>query len=276
MYLLCLNVSSGSAVVIAHYTYVQTYEYFIVDVYCLECFVFDSFEGSFLFASGNCFIHWSRSCHVLRDSSNWPLLIGSGVSTELKSGQSESFPDFFELEQKKEGLSFLVTDTVMACVWHKHCQHDSYNPEVAQLEQGKEPWNILGGRRNSYNMWTWEKTPSIMHKMNFLKILNDRFNLISSWISFSSLPVFVPVYLCTHAYLGQGCFSARLTWAIPSHSCFCWSQRKAEGTLPQQDWDKGTLPYFGQCLTTFILMTLVFYFPQNKMAESSGALFCGK
>lgn len=112
MYLLCLNVSSGSGVVIAHYIYVQTYEYFIVDVYRLECFVFDSFEGSFPLALGNCFIHWSRSCHVLRDSSSWPLLIGSGVSTELKLGQSESSPDFFWFGTEKRG-------PVLSS--HRHC-----------------------------------------------------------------------------------------------------------------------------------------------------------
>lgn len=31
------NVSSGSGVVIAHYSYMQVYKYFIVDVCCLEC-----------------------------------------------------------------------------------------------------------------------------------------------------------------------------------------------------------------------------------------------
>lgn len=85
--------------------------------------------------------------------------------------------------------------------------------------------------------------------------------------------MFGPAHLCICANLGKGCLSASLNSDHPSHSCFCRSQRKSEGTSPVQYWDKETLPYLGHGLATFILISFVFYFPWKRIAKSSGASF---
>ena len=93
MYLLCVNMSSGSDVIIRSSLHLHAdLQRLHHGIHCFEYFVFNSFEDSFPFASGNCFIHLSGSYHVLRDPSNCPELIVSGVNIRLKLGQSESFP----------------------------------------------------------------------------------------------------------------------------------------------------------------------------------------
>lgn len=68
------NVSPGSGVVIARYTYMQVYKYLIVDIYCLECFAFKSFDDSFLETASST---RAEVPMLLETQSNWPLLIGS-------------------------------------------------------------------------------------------------------------------------------------------------------------------------------------------------------
>lgn len=58
------------------------------------------------------------------------------MSIRPKLGQSESFPDFFELEQKNEGSSFLVTDTVTAQFLYTTLEENEENSRTPQKANG--------------------------------------------------------------------------------------------------------------------------------------------
>lgn len=165
------NVSSGSGVVIAHYSYMQVYKYFIVDVCCLECLPSILLMIVFLLALETASSTGTGVPMFLETKTTGLCWLAQCEHWDLNSAsQSPSSIFFFLIGTEKK-----IKRLILSCPSHCDGSAMTQGLSACSLQSRSGPLRTRKGtmksarwqKVNSYHKWTWEKPPSIILKMNF-------------------------------------------------------------------------------------------------------------